>query len=145
MSDRPKRKAIPEKLKLQIYLEHNGRCARTGEKLGHYLREVEYNHTPPIAVRPVNAYGTDYIPPQLDPRYIEPLKPAVHKAETNGEALEKKHLLAKNYDKARISKTKRLRESHQEFTAGQAQKQCGQKRQRSGNWPSRPFRKKGER
>lgn len=138
-NDRPKKKAIPNKLKLQIYIAHGGRCARTGEKLGHYLRDVEYNHTPPVAVRPVNAAGTDYIPPQLDPNYIEPLKPSVHKVETNGESVEKKHLLAKNHDKAKISRTRNLRESHQEFLEAQASKVCGQKRRRSGKWPSRGF------
>lgn len=139
----PPRKSIPDKLKLEIYLEHNGRCARTGKKLGHYSRQTEYNHNPPLKLRAINEDGTDYVPPQLDPAYIEPLMPSVHDAVTNGDdSLEKGHMLRKDYDKARISKTKRVRESHGDFRKRQASKQCGQKRERSGKWPSRPFGKR---
>jgi len=71
---RPKRKAIPAAVKRQVLdrqIHHCDECRVifiVGDK-------VEFDHRPALIMRPVNAAGTDYDPPQNDPNFIE----AVHK------------------------------------------------------------------
>ena len=138
---RPKRRAPPERLKLEIYLRQNGRCYRTGERLPS-VYHCQFDHEPPLDLRPVNDDGTDYVPAQHDPAYLFAVLPGGHKAKTNGKAVEKKHLLRADHDQGRIAKTRSLRTSHQEHLDRQAKKQCGQKRTPSGRWPRRPFARK---
>lgn len=78
---RPPRKAIPLKVKVQVNLRQLGRCAECGL---HMNDGVEYDHRPPIILRPINAKGSDYEPRQLDPEYIEALHPECHQKRTTG-------------------------------------------------------------
>ncbi len=45
---------------------------------------IEYDHRPSLILRPVNAEGTDYIPPQNDPEFIDPLHAKCHLERTVG-------------------------------------------------------------
>jgi hypothetical protein len=95
---RPARKAIPEKVKR---LACEARLARLlGLPAG---TKWEYDHAPPIALRPVNEAGDDTIPPMNDPAYIWPLAREEHAAKTNGSK-------ATSYgsDKHAIAKANRL-------------------------------------
>ena len=93
MSERPKRRAIPLSVKVEACLM----------MLGFDPKHVQWDHFPSLGLRPVNASGTDYDPPQHDPRYIVPMTTIAHAVKTNGPAHDKSQS-----DKGRIAKTKRL-------------------------------------
>jgi hypothetical protein len=97
MSDRPKRKAIPAKVKVEVCLLLLRRHGILPEG------PLQWDHFPSLGLRPVNESGDDYDPPQLDPRYIDPMPVASHAFKTNGP----KHDHSQG-DKGRIAKVKRL-------------------------------------
>jgi len=78
---RPKRKAIPPKIRRDVLSRQDRRCAACGTEL---WEDIEYDHRPPIIMRAVNVEGTDYHPPQNDPDYIEALHKACHLKRTVG-------------------------------------------------------------
>ena len=78
---RPKRKAIPPKVKAAVREQQKDRCAECGEPLG---KHVEYDHRPAIIMRPVNVNGDDYFPPQNDPDCIDALHKLCHLKRTVG-------------------------------------------------------------
>ena len=82
-AERPKRKAIPTALKLQLLLEQDGRCGcGCGDKMDAMREGIEYQHMPPLRARAVNEAGTDYIPPQHDPRGLMAFRKPCHRKET---------------------------------------------------------------
>ena len=93
MSDRPKRKAIPLGVRLEACLL----------LLGLDPADVEWHHSIPLGLRPVNDAGDDYDPPQLDPKYIVPMESAAHAVQTDGVPHQ-----PLSGDKSRIAKAKRL-------------------------------------
>ncbi len=96
MINRPKRKAIPLSVKVEI-------CLRL---LGIDPADVQWDHAPALELRPVNDDGTDFDPPQHSAAHIQPLSRAAHAAKTNGPAHDKSQS-----DKGRIAHTKRLERS----------------------------------
>jgi hypothetical protein len=73
MIDRPKRKAIPDRVKRAVVERQRGLCTcgcgRRVEWRKH-RKTTRFDHQPAIEFRAVNAAGTDYDPPQLDPDHI---------------------------------------------------------------------------
>jgi hypothetical protein len=71
---RPKRRAIPERVKRAVDTRQFYTCAcGCGEWYGQVFEtppKRQYDHSPPLALREVNADGTDYMPTQLDPSHI---------------------------------------------------------------------------
>lgn len=146
MTDRPKRKAIPMRVKLAACLRLLG--FEPGAR-------IEWDHTPALGLRPVNADGTDYDPPQLDPKHIEPKLHEPHKLKTNGRRGESDLSIDSNSDKARIAKAKRLetaREASKAFyrTMVEANEQSSVVKLEKSRWPqgrkipSRPFQKRSK-
>lgn len=116
MSDRPKRKQPPIKLKLEVVLAQNSLCKHCGERLGK-LEEIHFDHRPALINREVNAEGTDYIPPQLDPEYLHAIhKTPCHKVRTAGPGGEKRITTAGSDIHTR-DKTRRLRDKRLEREA----------------------------
>lgn len=76
MTDRPKRRAPTLAVKVAA-------CERRLCELLETDR-IEYNHEPALVFRAVNDAGTDYVPAQNDPRYIEALSREEHDRHTNG-------------------------------------------------------------
>ena len=99
MTDRPKRKAIPMRAQRDSALWALGLDPKT----------TQFDHDPALGLRPVNADGTDYDPPQLDPRFIVPRETGEHARKTDGD-----HVPLSG-DKSKIAKTKRLEEKHGAF------------------------------
>lgn len=60
MSIAPRRKRIPDSVKLCVALL----------ALGKKPSEIDWSHEPALGLRAINEAGTDYDPPQLDPRYL---------------------------------------------------------------------------
>jgi hypothetical protein len=78
---RPKRKAIPLWVKVRVLGRQECDCAECGEPLG---ASIEFDHRPAIILRPVNAAGDDYDPPQNDPDHIYALHKLCHLKRTVG-------------------------------------------------------------
>ena len=69
----PKRKNIPDRIKRLVVERQGGLCGcGCGRKVEwkKHRKTTRFDHFPAIEFRPVNAAGTDYIPPQLDPDHI---------------------------------------------------------------------------
>jgi 5-methylcytosine-specific restriction endonuclease McrA len=106
-TERPKRKAIPDRIKLEVVLRQDGRCPHCGERLGP-LTGLNFDHRPAIINRDVNEDGTDYVPPQLDPEFIQAVHEVpCHRERTIGRGGEKRTTVAGSDIHIR-DKTKRL-------------------------------------
>ena len=89
-----KRMRIPASVKWAVLERQSFRCAcgcnepletRQGRK-GVDVWRADYDHDPALSLRPTNEYGTDYIPPQLDPDHIFALIPEHHDIKTFGDS-----------------------------------------------------------
>ena len=96
MSDRPKRRAIPLAVKVEACLIIMRQHGLLGDG------PVHWDHHPALELRPVNADGTDFDPPQHSASHIQPLAKVTHDLKTNG------NRERADGDKTRIAKTKRL-------------------------------------
>lgn len=109
-SDRPKRKAIPLRVKLDAALI----------ALGLDPKAVQFDHSPPIALRQVNAAGDDYVPNQLDPRHIVPMSTAAHRTKTSGTPPGQKVVHVADGDQHKIAKADRLERARRLMEADNA-------------------------
>lgn len=80
---RPARKPIPLRVLRICERRQGGKCA-CGCGMQLEDQTVNNDHRPPLIEREVNADGTDYIPPQHDPAYIEILIKGHHDTRTFG-------------------------------------------------------------
>lgn len=79
----PKRKQIPDRIKVHVTIRQNGLCeCGCGVKMAPLGEGVDFDHHPPLAHRPINEDGTDYFPEQLDPDYIYAMRRPCHKDKT---------------------------------------------------------------
>ncbi len=81
---RPKRKAIPKAVKVAVLIRQNHCCAECGVGFIRSPGKIEYDHRPPIILRPINVNGDDYHPPQNDPDHIDALHSDCHLKRTIG-------------------------------------------------------------
>lgn len=98
---RPPRRHIPLSVKLEACLILLGFPRERH-------RDIQWNHTPALGLRPVSADGKDYEPPQLDPAHLEPLLKGDHLTVTTGRRGESKLSISGNGDVSRIAKCDRL-------------------------------------
>lgn len=86
MSDRPKRRAIPVAVKRAILERQGAECiCGCGQPVSWQTKsDTHFDHEPALRLRAINADGTDYIPAQHDPRYIDARCPESHHAKTHG-------------------------------------------------------------
>lgn len=143
---RPRRKAIPDGVKLKVVVRQVGRCKDCNGKLAE-LECVEFDHRPAIINREVNEAWTDYVPAQLDPEYIFARCGDCHDKRTNGPGGEKRITTAGS-DKHIRDKTKALQEQQAEFRRSLLAKDRGEEppkpKKPKYQWPkrkmeSRPF------
>lgn len=143
MSERPKRKAIPDRIKLEAVLAQDGLCAHCKQRLGR-LADIEFDHRPALVNRDVNEAGTDYVPPQLDPEFIQAVHEVpCHRERTIGRGGEKRTTVAGSDIHIR-DKTKRLVEKRlaREATASNLIEPISElsavaKKPKSGNSPNK--------
>lgn len=172
-ADRPARKAIPWRVKVRAILLNIGKvppvavevlCAPLTEKMAreatrHLLAayglpaDTQFDHHPALGLRLVNAAGTDYEPPQLDPAGLVPRPPAEHHTKTTGNPPGVKGATVANGDTHKVAKGDRLAERHAEFRNRVTVRRSGE--DESDEWsrsssftvtrraiPSRPFQKR---
>ena len=120
---RPPRKKVPTKVLLHAALR----------QLGFEPREVEADHDPALARRRINEDGTDYDPPQHDPKFIVWRPIAEHRAKTFG-----KPATTLGSDIHEIAKTRRLTKKQQVFVSQLLAKTEGREPPKS-KWPKRRF------
>lgn len=132
MSERPKvRKAIPDRVKLIAALR----------RFGLVIEQVQFDHAPALALRPINPVTGDTIPPANDPEHIQMLLIVEHKAKTFGPGGEKRITTAGS-DIGNIAKTRRVTKDQEDFQRRMLAKEAGEKPERKSKWPKRSFPKK---
>lgn len=132
MTERQKvRKPIPDRVKLLAALR------RFGLSIG----EVQFDHNPALALRPINKLTGDTIPPANDPEHIDMLLLGEHKAKTFGPGGEKRITTAGS-DIGNIAKVRRLTKAQEESRRRMLAKAEGQEPERKTKWPKRSFPKK---
>lgn len=119
--------AMPVRVKLDVVIRQEGKCASTGERLG-TLAETQFDHRPPIHERRWDPVAQDTIPPVNDPAHIFAVKVKAHREETKR-------------DVRRMGKVRRLRETTADHDEAMAAKEPGKPRQRKGSIRSRGFDK----
>ncbi|WP_336801650.1 hypothetical protein [Kaistia sp. MMO-174] len=133
-----KRKAIPDRVKLHAALR----------RLGLKIEQVNFDHDPPLALRPVDPDTGDTIPPANDPDHIFLVTIDEHREKTFGKGGAKRATTAGS-DIHRIAKTKRLERarSERESAAEDFRRRLLAREhdepkptpQRKSTWPTRPF------
>lgn len=109
MPNRPKgwKRAIPEKLRLQVWTARNGLSHVTGAFVR--FQDCDIDHVPAAAHRPWDDVAGDTVPPQLDPAYLYVIERGpVHREKTHGPQLPGKRMLRASGDNHVSSKLKRL-------------------------------------
>ena len=120
---RPARKKVPTKVLLHAALR----------QLGFEPHEVEADHDPALARRRLNPEGTDYDPPQHDPKHIIWRPIADHRRKTFGTPA-----TTLGSDIHEIAKTRRLTKQQQVFVDRLLAKSEGREMPKS-KWPKRRF------
>lgn len=83
---RPPRKAIPAAVKRAVVARQNELC-KCGCRAFMSWRprmNTHFDHEPALRLRAVNKRGTDYVPAQLHPDYIDARCPDSHRVKTHG-------------------------------------------------------------
>lgn len=78
-----KRPAIPTRVKIEVIIRQEGKCAQSKEKLG-TLENTNFDHRPALWERKFDSAAFDTIPPANDPAFIEACTIAGHKVRTHG-------------------------------------------------------------
>ncbi|MCO5730147.1 hypothetical protein [Rhizobium sp. SSA_523] len=123
---RPKRKAIPDRVKLIAALR----------RIGLTITEVQFDHNPALELRPVNPHTGDTIPPANDPDHIDMLLLVEHKEKTFGRGGEKRATTADS-DIGRIAKVRRLTKKQEEMRQRMLARSQGEKPANKSRWPKR--------
>lgn len=122
------RKAIPDRVKLIAALR----------RMGLTIEEVQFDHSPALALRPINPVTGETIPPANDPDHIEMLLVAEHKEKTFGKGGEKRITTAGS-DIGNIAKVRRLTAQQQEMRRRMLAKAEGVTSPKKSKWPARPL------
>lgn len=106
MTPEPRRK-VPAKAALHAALY----------QLGFEPHEVELDHDPALALRPVDPVTGEHIPHQHDPKALIWRPKADHARKTTGRRGESRLSISGDGDVSRAAKARRLAQSHEEFRA----------------------------
>ena len=109
-------------------------------RLGIDPEDVEWDHDPALAMRPIDPATGDTIPPANDPKHIVPLASARHKAKTFGD-----HVPLSG-DVSKIRKLDRIEADQAAFRARLLAKEIGEPVvTKKRPWPKRAFGKRPKR
>jgi 5-methylcytosine-specific restriction endonuclease McrA len=105
---RPKRKAITVRVKRLVLDRQKYHCAHC-RALFLMDDDIEFDHRPALEQREVNEDGTDYVPAQLDPNFIDGLHDPCHLHRTVGRVPgAEKTVTTKGSDAWRAAKFRKL-------------------------------------
>lgn len=115
--------------------------------LGFAPGDIEWDHTPPLALREWDEKAGDFIPPQNDPKFITITLKASHRAKTFGPGGERRITTAGS-DIHAIAKVRRIAKDPsggEEFRRRLLARPPPEEREQPRKkWPSRPFNSKKE-
>jgi hypothetical protein len=136
------RKAIPDKVKLEVVIRQHSICAACGEKLGK-LVDTQFDHVPAVQLRCWDPEAGDTVPKSNDVEHIFAKHTDCHAAKTFGSKASKR-----GADVTEIARTKRIAKETEEFRRRilakndpDVQVQQETKRPKK-KWASRPFPKR---
>lgn len=112
--NRPARKNIPKSVDRIILRRQKYKCAKCGEPLSPF--PLRRDHRPPLSEREVNEDRTDYIPPQLDPAYIEIIHANCHDIRTFGSGGTTR-IETRSGDMGRLHHNRRAKAKHESHEA----------------------------
>ena len=144
MSQARKKKAIPDRVKLEAVLAQGGLCKHCGERLA-ALSVVRFDHRPPWELRPWCEETQDTIPPANSVEHLEAVHVDCHDVRTFGEQVGEKKKTAG--DATLIAKARRIdkaNEFHRRVMAEKAGSEMDTeepRQRRKRGIPSRPFPK----
>jgi hypothetical protein len=95
--------------------------------------EIDWDHFPALGLRDFNPRLDDYVPAELDPRFLRPLGKNPHKAKTNGRKGEKR-VTSYGSDVHAIAKMKRLEKESAAARARMLAKETGELRKPSSRF-----------
>jgi hypothetical protein len=139
------RKAIPDKVKLEVVIQQHSLCATCGKRLER-LADTQFDHVPAVQLRCWDPVAKDVIPPCNDKAHIFAKHVDCHAAKTFGSKASKR-----GADVTEIARTKRITADTEEFRRRmlaklldpEEQAEPDSKRPKK-NWPSRPFERRGK-
>ena len=135
-----KRPKTPERVKLQVLLNQDGRCKATGERLG-TVANCHFDHRPALWERRFDPKAWDTVPPANDPDHIEAITVDEHDRRTNGPGGTKRITTAGS-DTGRRTKIRHVVEREVEHREALKAKASGRARapsKRKQKIPPRPF------
>jgi hypothetical protein len=139
VSEKPRRRrAIPARVKLQVVIRQEGRCAACNEKLGK-LEDTEFDHVPALWVREWNQEAQDTVPPANDPDALFAKHVDCHRAKSSGRRGEKT-VTSHGSDAHAKGKVNRLTRQQEEFRSRILAKDAGEPVRRKSRWPKRPMK-----
>ena len=139
------RKAIPDKVKLEVVIQQHSLCATCGERLGK-LADTQFDHVPAVQLRCWDPEAKDTIPPSNDKGHIFAKHVDCHAQKTFGSKASKR-----GADVTEIARTKRIARYTEDFRRRMLAKLIvpeeaideAPKRPKK-QWPKRPFPKRGK-
>ena len=98
---------MPTRVKLDIVIRQEGRCAcGCGHKLG-TLKEAEFDHVPALTHRKFDAVTKEYDPPANDPARIFAKRVECHAKKTRRDVRDKYHIDRLEREQSGLPKRKR--------------------------------------
>jgi hypothetical protein len=131
MKGQQRRRSIPLLVKLKVALS----------QLGYKINEIQWDHTPPLALREWDPVAKDTIPAANDPNHIRILLIEEHRLVTTGRHGESDLSISFNGDTSRAAKVKRLEKQQAEVRARLLSKEPGQPVPKKQSIKGRGFRR----
>lgn len=136
-----KRPPIPNKVKLQVIINQEGRSTICKQKLGS-IEEVHFDHRPALWERQFDTEALDgkgdTIPPANDPAYIEAITVAQHDVRTHGPGGETR-ITTRGSDSGNRAKDRAVIMKQANHVAAMAAKGRPKQAKPKQKIPSRPF------
>ncbi|BBB99669.1 hypothetical protein [Bradyrhizobium elkanii] len=137
------RKAIPDKVKLQVVIRQDSKCSSCGQRLGK-LVDTEFDHIPAVQLRCWDPEAKDTVPPSNDVEHIFAKHVDCHAAKTFGSKASKR-----GADVTEIARTKRIAKDTEEFRRRMLAKvdpdvEMPREKRPKRAWPKRSFPKRGK-
>jgi hypothetical protein len=139
------RKAIPDKVKLEVVIQQHSLCTTCGERLGK-LADTEFDHVPAVQLRCWDPEAKDTVPPSNDKTHIFAKHVDCHAAKTFGSKASKR-----GADVTEIARTKRIAAETEDFRRRMLQKLIDPEvpvdeslKRPKKHWPKRSFARRGK-
>jgi hypothetical protein len=137
------RKAIPDKVKLEVVIQQHSLCATCGQRLGK-LADTQFDHVPALQLRCWDPEAKNTVPASNDKEHIFAKHVDCHAQKTFGSKASKR-----GADVTEIARTKRIAAETEDFRRRMLKKsdpetEVAPPKRPKKHWPKRPFARKGK-